>query len=244
MPKELRGLSAYYPSLWVQLSEMIWAPVHFVCVFCLGELGLYLQNTNMILLQALHAEIQMPFAWCGYCRRSDRKSVLIWKFPFVNYFSHCLPLPAAPLPFCTEEDADSLYFLLSIAFSLLISTGDCFLPQLSWQQQPLVKTRVTPLPTQWWQIAYFNQEENIAFQIAHNHFVELGASGCQHLLNTLREHGSTLAVRHSGLYAHMDLVRFSPKAVIWKSSLCMYWLLAARTDQVAWSLVSPASPTS
>jgi len=53
--------------------------------------------------------------------------ILMRKFLFVNYFSWCLPVPATPLPSYIEEDADCLYYVLTAASALLISTGDCSL---------------------------------------------------------------------------------------------------------------------
>lgn len=65
------------------------------------------------------------------CANSLEKVCMCFVFVF-GFFCRCLPIPAAPLPSCVEEDADSLYYLLLAAPALLISAGDRSLTHLSW----------------------------------------------------------------------------------------------------------------
>lgn len=70
------GTSAFQPSPCVQLTEMMWTLVGFVCLFSgLVSWVCTYQNTNSFLLQVPYAERQMLFSWCGYCWRSDRNSL-------------------------------------------------------------------------------------------------------------------------------------------------------------------------
>lgn len=125
------------------------------CGFCLsvlwlGELGLYLPKYKYIsAARSLCRKANAIFMIWILTEKWRKQSVLVLmrKFPFVNYFSQCLPVPAAPLLSCTEKDTDSLYYLLSAASALLICIADCSLTHLSWRPQLLVKARATLLST-------------------------------------------------------------------------------------------------